>query len=287
MVKKEQREREKREERKITVEPIEKEKVEALEKKEIEEEKKEAGEKEEAVEEEKRVIEEKERRLSREEKEKLAKAEALAVWKPRTRLGKEVKEGKIKNIDEIFEKGLKILEAEIVDSLIPSLKAELLIIGQAKGKFGGGKGRFWRQTQRKTAEGNVPSFVCMAAVGDMNGYIGLGAGKARETLPAKEKALRAAKLSLLKIRRGCGSFDCSCKENHSIPFTVEGKSSSSKIRLMPAPKGTGLVIEDECKKIMKLAGIKDVYSRAFGQTRTKINLAQACFEALKQTLEIK
>jgi small subunit ribosomal protein S5 len=56
---------------------------------------------------------------------------------------------------------------------------------------------------------------------------------------------------------------------------------------MPAPKGTGWVIDDECKKIMKLAGIKDIYSRTFGQTRTKFNLIKACIEALKNISKIK
>jgi len=56
---------------------------------------------------------------------------------------------------------------------------------------------------------------------------------------------------------------------------------------MPAPKGTGLCVEPECQKILKLAGIKDVWSKTFGQTKTKINLVKACFSALKQLIETK
>ena len=207
--------------------------------------------------------------------------ESLAGWNPRTKIGKLAKEGKIKNIDEILDK-YKILEAEIVDSLL-SLKTDLLKIGQSKGKFGGGKRRIWGQTQRKTAEGNVPTFSCMAVVGDENGHVGLGYGKAKETLPAREKAIRKAKLNVIKINRGCGSFDCACSESHSIPFKVEGKTGSSRVILMPAPQGTGLVIGDECKKILRLAGIKDIYSKTFGQTRTTKNLAKACIDALSKT----
>jgi small subunit ribosomal protein S5 len=198
-----------------------------------------------------------------------------------------VKEGKIKDIDEILESGKRILEYQIIDLLIPNLQAELITIGQAKGKFGGGKRRFWRQTQRKTAEGNVPSFACMAVIGDGRGHVGIGVGKARETLPAKEKAARKAKLSIIRVERGCGSFDCSCSDPHSIPFKTESKVGSSVMRLMPASKGTGLVIDNECKKVMIAAGIKDVYSRTFGQTRTKINLIKACFEALRKISEVK
>ncbi|MBS3090518.1 30S ribosomal protein S5 [Candidatus Pacearchaeota archaeon] len=217
-----------------------------------------------------------------EDARKAREEEKIASWVPRTRLGKMVKNGEIKNIDAILNAGEKILEAEIIDKLV-RLKTDLIAIGQSKGKFGGGKKRAWRQTQRKTAEGNVPTFACMAVVGDEGGYVGVGYGKSKETLPAKEKALRDAKINLIRITRGCGSFDCSCKNLHSIPFKVKGKCGSSEMILMPAPKGTGLVIEDECKKILGFAGIKDIYSKTFGQTRTKINLAKACFEALKKT----
>jgi len=209
----------------------------------------------------------------------------IGAWIPKTKVGKLVKESKIKNIDEIIEK-YKILEPEIVDSLI-NLKSELLNIGRSKGKFGGGKRRVWRQTQRKTAEGNVPTFSCLVVVGDENGHVGLGLGKAKETLPARQKAIRKSKLNIMKINRGCGSFDCSCNELHSIPFKVEGKCGSSRVILIPAPQGTGLVIGDDCKKILRLVGIKDIYSQTFGQTRTTINLAKACVEALKKTSEIK
>lgn len=212
--------------------------------------------------------------------------EELPSWNPRTSLGKKVKAGIVKDIDLLLDSKDKILEAELVDMLI-SLKSDLIAIGQSKGKFGGGKKRAWRQTQRKTAEGNVPTFACMSIVGDEAGHVGLGYGKSKETLPAKEKALRNAKINLIKVKRGCGSFDCLCNEQHSIPFKVKGKCGSAEIILMPAPKGTGLVIEDECKKILRFAGIKDVYSRTFGQTRTKINLAKACFEALKKTSNTK
>lgn len=223
-----------------------------------------------------------ERERIRAERETQEKARKIEDWIPKTRLGKMVKEGKIKDIDEALKH--KILEPEIVDSLL-SLNSDLLQIGQSKGKFGGGKRRVWRQTQRKTQEGNVPTFSSMVIVGNSEGYVGLGYGKAKETLPAREKAIRKAKLSLIKIKRGCSSFDCSCNELHTVPFFVEGKCGSIKIRFYPAPQGTGLVTGDECKKILRLAGIKDVYSKSFGKKRTTINLAKACMDALRKTTE--
>ena len=216
----------------------------------------------------------------REERLKQAHDEHLANWKPKTELGKQVIAKKLTDIDAILKQ--KVLEPEIIDSLM-NLSSDVLNIGQAKGKFGGGKRRAWRQTQKKTAEGNVPTFSCMAVVGNQDGYLGLGYGRAKETLPARAKALRKAKLNLFKIKRGCASFDCVCGEPHTVPFIVEGKCGSCRVKLIPAPQGTGLVIGDECKKILKAAGIKDVYSVSTGKIRTTLNLAKACINALIKT----
>ena len=219
---------------------------------------------------------------AREERLKEQQARELEEWKPKTALGKQVKAGKIKNIDEALDK--KILEPEIVDTLLKT-KEDILNIGQAKGKFGGGKRRAWRQTQRKTKEGNVATFSCMAVAGS-DGYIGLGYGRAKETLPARAKAVRKAKLSLIKIKTSCASFDCTCGELHTVPFIVEGKAGASRVKLMPAPQGTGLVAGDELKKILRIAGIKDVYSVTAGKKRTTLNMAKALMDALGKTMEM-
>ncbi len=213
--------------------------------------------------------------------------EEVSGWSPKTTLGKLVKEGKITNIDEILGKGLRILEAQIVDTLIPNLETDFILVGQSKGKFGGGKRSIWRQTQKKTAEGNKPKFAALAIVGNKEGYVGFGYGKAKETVPAREKAVRKAKLNLMKIKNGCGSWECSCQGSHSIPFAVSAKTSSVEIELLPAPKGTGLCVEKECAKLLNFAGIKDVYSRTFGQSRTKLNLISSCFDALKKLSSTK
>src|SRR3989338_5175664 len=88
-------------------------------------------------------------------------------WNPKTGIGKKVKNDEITDIAEILDNGLKILEPEIVDALLSSLSTELLLIGQSKGKFGGGQRRAFKQTQKKTQEGNKPKFATMAAIGNI------------------------------------------------------------------------------------------------------------------------
>ncbi len=263
---------------------------------------KEASEKEEeiAIEDEKEVLAAEPVDVLSEDEIKAASDEGIAVqkipttaqfnidsWVPKTKTGERVKEKQITDIDELLDTGKKILEAEIVDALIPDLSSDLLMIGQAKGKFGGGQRRVFRQTQKKTKEGNKPKFTTYAIVGDHDGHIGTGRGKSKETVPAREKAVRNAKRNIIKIRRGCGSWQCNCKTPHSLPFAVEAKCGSVKIKLIPAPKGTGLSVQKECAKMLKQAGIKDVWSKVEGQTKTAINLMDACFMALKKTTRTK
>ena len=245
------------------------------EKNNMDEEKIDEGEK---IEVEKDVIE----NIPKEDSEPVIKVVEVEGWRPKTETGRKVKEGIISDIDDILDKGKPIMESEIVDSLIPDLQNDLLLIGQSKGKFGGGSRRIFKQTQKKTPEGNKPSFSCAAAVGNLNGYVGVGSGKSKDTVPAREKAIRNAKLNLFKIKRGCGSWECNCKTPHTIPITIEGKCGSVTIKLMPAPKGKGLCVEKECQKVLKLAGIKDVWSKTSGQTRIKTNLIAALVQALKK-----
>lgn len=242
---------------------------------------------EEQIPEETEIIEKDEEKILEKEIRTKETEEILETWKPRTSLGKKVKESLITDIDEIFKKGERIMEAEIIDVLLPGMETDLLLIGQAKGKFGGGKRRIFKQTQKKSSEGNKPHFSTCALVGNKNGYVGIGLGKAKETVPARDKSLRAAKLKLIRIRRGCGSWECNCHQPHSLPFAVTGKCGSVEIRLMPAPRGKGLCVEKECAKILRLAGIQDVWSKTKGQTGTKINLIKALLDALSQLSQIR
>lgn len=190
-------------------------------------------------------------------------------WKPRTFVGRLVREGKIKSITEIFERNLPILEPEIVDYLVgPELKYETVDVALV---------------QKMTDAGRINKFRVVVVIGNENGLVGVGQGKARQLSVAIEKAIRNAKLNIIPVRRGCGSWECLCDLPHSVPFTVRGKSGSVEVTLKPAPRGTGLVIGDAAKVVLRLAGIKDVWSSTRGETRTTINFVKATYNALMKT----
>ncbi|HDD36331.1 MAG TPA: 30S ribosomal protein S5 [Archaeoglobus veneficus] len=193
-------------------------------------------------------------------------------WVPRTRLGKLVAEGKIKSIDEAIASGLPLKEPEIIDVLLPDLEDDVLEI---------------TMVQRMTDSGRRTKFRVTVAVGNRDGYVGVGMGKASQVAPAIQKAITNAKLNIFKIQRGCGSWECGCGGNHSIPFKVSGSAGSVRVTLIPGPKGLGLVAGDIAKRVLELAGVKDVWSFTKGQTKTTINFAKATFEALKKTMYIK
>jgi small subunit ribosomal protein S5 len=121
----------------------------------------------------------------------------------------------------------------------------------------------------------------MACVGNKDGYVGLGMAKAKEVPKAIEKAITAAKLNLVRVQRGNGSWESSAGPGTSVPFKVKGRSASTRVTLMPAAAGKGLVIGETGKRVLQLAGVTDVLSRTSGQTRTTINYAAATFNALK------
>ena len=156
----------------------------------------------------------------------------LEDWDPKTDLGRKVKAGNITTIDTILDRGRPILEPEITESLL-DLQDDLIMVGQSIG----GARRVFKQTQKKTREGSKPRFTTIAVVGNRDGYVGIGLGKSQETVPAKNKAIRKAKLNVFKIRRGSGSWESASDEPHSLPFEVKGKCGSVNVKLMPAPKG--------------------------------------------------
>jgi small subunit ribosomal protein S5 len=179
-----------------------------------------------------------------------------------------IQEGRITSIEEVFMAGLKMREAQIADALIPDLQEEVININLV---------------QKQTDAGEKSRFKAVVAVGNRDGYIGLGLGKASQVRNAIEKAATDARLNIVPVRRGCGSWECGCGRPHSIPFQVEGKTGGVRVVFVPGPRGLGLVASEVSKVILGLAGIKDCWTRSYGSTRTILSFAYAVFDALKET----
>ncbi len=198
--------------------------------------------------------------------------EEKVEWIPQTRLGKLVKEGQVTTMGEAVESGLPIREAQIVDALIPDIRDEVLDINMV---------------QRMTDSGRRVKFRATVIVGNGDGFLGLGEGKDVQVGIAIRKAIDNAKMNVIGIKRGCGSWECGCGLRHTVPFAVEGKAGSVKVELKPAPRGLGLASGGTAKKVLEMAGIKDVWARAEGETRTTLNFAKATYDALMKTTTMK
>ncbi|MFW9799010.1 MAG: 30S ribosomal protein S5 [Candidatus Thorarchaeota archaeon] len=195
----------------------------------------------------------------------------LDDWVPKTSLGRLVKEGHVNNIEEIFLNNYLIREPEIIDVLIPELRQEVVDV---------------TMVQRQSDSGQQKSFRITVVVGNGEGVIGIGIGKAPEFVPAVRAAEARAKLNATVFRRGCGSWECRCHDPHSIPFQTKGTSGSVSVTLRPAPKGTGLVTADVGKIVLRIAGLNDVWSITKGRSRTSSNFAKAFVDALTQTYKM-
>ena len=210
------------------------------------------------------------RTISEEDRE--AARSDLSRWVPRTELGRKVKNGEITTLHDVISLAIPIKEVELVDKLISEMSEEIINVGRV---------------QRVTDSGRRMRFRVVMAVGNKNGFVGVGEATGKEAGPTIRKAIARATMNIKEVKRGCGSWECACKTPHTVPFKVIGKEGSVRVSLSPAPKGTGLVSGEIAKKIMSLAGIKDVWVHTEGHPRTSINFAHAVVDALINTNNVK
>ncbi|MFZ9519858.1 MAG: 30S ribosomal protein S5 [Silvanigrellaceae bacterium] len=119
--------------------------------------------------------------------------------------------------------------------------------------------------------GRRMSFSALVIVGDREGTVGFGLGKAGEVPEAVRKAVAQAKKSLVSIPL----------ENQTIPFMVQSKFGASKLLLSPAPDGTGIVAGSAVRAIAELAGIPNLMAKIQG-SRNPHNVVKATFSGLRQ-----
>jgi small subunit ribosomal protein S5 len=189
----------------------------------------------------------------------------IEAWEPKTALGKDVKAKRVTSIEQVFHDGRRIEEPEIIDALLPDLNSEIIEIASV---------------QRMTKNNRKMKFRATAVVGDGHGHVGVGSGKDAEVKAAIESAIIDAKGKVIPIIMGCGSWQCLCGTKHSLPFKVTGRCGSVDVILKPAPRGLGIVASAPVKRMLELAGVKDIWSFSRGRTRARYNAVVAVYRAL-------
>lgn len=187
-------------------------------------------------------------------------------WIPVTKLGRLVKDGKVKTIEEVYRFSMPVKEYQIIDYFLPKLSDEVIKI---------------MSVQKQTQAGQRTRFKAFVIIGDEAGHVGLGVKCSKEVSTAIRGAIIAAKLSIIPVRLGYWGNIIGAP--HTVPAKVSGKCGSSLARLVPAPRGTGLVCAPTIKRLLQLAGISDVYTCTRGRTRTLGNFARAVFAAIANT----
>ncbi|KAJ0098939.1 hypothetical protein Patl1_20532 [Pistacia atlantica] len=163
-------------------------------------------------------------------------------WVPVTKLGRLVKENKIRSLEQIYLHSLPIKEHVPV---------------------------------------REPRFKAFVVVGDGNGHVGLGVKCSKEVATAIRGAIILAKLSVIPVRRGY--WGNKIGKPHTVPCKVTGKCGSVTVRMVPAPRGAGIVAARVPKKVLQFAGIEDVFTSSRGSTKTLGNFVKATFECLLKT----
>ncbi len=192
-------------------------------------------------------------------------------WTPQTRLGQLVADGEITSMDEALESGLPLKEPELVDQLV-DLEDEVLDINMV---------------QRMTDSGRRVKFRCVVVVGDRNGLVGYAQGRDDQVGGAIQKAIDIAKMNLIRVPLGSGSWEDQPGGTHSIIRKAEGKAGSVRVEIRPAPKGLGLAAAETPGKVLELAGVEDAWTKSYGNTRTTVNLAKATYNALQSAAQAR
>ena len=118
--------------------------------------------------------------------------------------------------------------------------------------------------------GRIFGFTALTAVGDGNGRVGFGRGKAREVPLAIQKAMESARRNMITVNL----------DGYTLQYPVKSRHGASKIYMQPASEGTGVIAGGAMRAILELAGVQNVLAKCYGSTNP-INVVQATFNGLR------
>ena len=118
--------------------------------------------------------------------------------------------------------------------------------------------------------GRIFGFTALTAVGDGNGRIGFGRGKAREVPLAIQKAMEAARRNMITV-----SLD-----GNNLQYPIKAKHGASKVYMQPASEGTGIIAGGAMRAVLELAGVQNVLAKCYGSTNP-VNVVRATFNGLR------
>jgi small subunit ribosomal protein S5 len=119
--------------------------------------------------------------------------------------------------------------------------------------------------------GRIFQFTALTVVGDGNGKVGFGRGKAREVPIAIQKAMEAARRNMITVELN----------GDTIQYPTKGAHGASKVYMQPASQGTGVIAGGAMRAVLEIAGIQNVLSKCYGSTNP-VNVVRATFNALKE-----
>jgi ribosomal protein uS5 len=169
----------------------------------------------------------------------------------------------------LFWVALAVKEHQIVEAMLgPQLKDEVMKI---------------MPVQKQTRAGQRTRFKAFVVVGDGNGHVGLGVKCSKEVATAIRGAIILAKLSVIPVRRGY--WGNKIGKPHTVPVKVTGKCVSVTVRMVPAPRGAGIVATRVPKKVLQFAGIEDVFTSSRGSTKTLGNFVKILTNGAYKSVE--
>jgi len=118
--------------------------------------------------------------------------------------------------------------------------------------------------------GRIFGFTALTAVGDGNGRIGFGRGKAREVPLAIQKAMESARRNMISVQL----------DGHTLQYPIKARHGASKVYIQPASEGTGIIAGGAMRAILELAGVQNVLAKCYGSTNP-VNVVRATFEGLR------